>query len=70
MRLWQLPSDIADGLHVLREFGNFAAHPLKDAATGMIVDVEPGEAEWMLDIIERLFDLYFVGPALTARPLP
>lgn len=33
----------------------------------MIVDVEPGEAEWMLDIVERLFDIYFVGPALTAR---
>jgi hypothetical protein len=62
-----VPPDIADGLHVLREFGNFAAHPLADTQTGAIVEVEPGEAEWMLDIIERLFDFYFVGPALTAN---
>jgi hypothetical protein len=61
-----LPPDIADGLHALREFGNFAAHPLADIQTGAIVEVDPGEAEWMLDIVERLFDFYFVGPALTA----
>jgi hypothetical protein len=63
----KLPPDIAEALHALREFGNFAAHPMKDAATGSIVDVEAGEAEWMLDVLERLFDFCFVGPALTAK---
>lgn len=36
--------------------------------TGAIVDVETGEAEWMLDVLESLFDFYFVRPAkLAAR---
>ncbi len=35
----RLPSYIADDLHALRNIGNFAAHPQKDA-TGQIVDVE------------------------------
>jgi hypothetical protein len=36
--------------------------------TGAIVDVEPGEAEWTLDVVESLFDFYFVRPAkLAAR---
>jgi hypothetical protein len=28
------------------------------------VDVEPGEAEWLLDVIEGLFDFYFVQAAI------
>ena len=39
---------------------------MKSTSTGIIVDVEPGEAEGTLDLIERLFDSYFVGPAMTA----
>ena len=36
--------------------------------TCAIVDVEPGEAEWTLDVVESLFDFYFVRPAqLAAR---
>jgi hypothetical protein len=62
----KLPTDIADALHLVRVIGNFAAHPLKSTNTGTIVDVEAGKAEWMLDVIERLFDHYFVGPAATA----
>ena len=29
-------------------------------------NVEPGEAEWNLDVLEDLFDFYFVRPARTA----
>ena len=58
-----LPSEIADSLHNLREIGNFAAHAQVHKATGEIVPVEPGEAEWCLDVIEMLFDFYFVRPA-------
>lgn len=36
--------------------------------TGLILGVEPGEAEWLLDVLEALFDFYFVRPArLTAK---
>jgi hypothetical protein len=60
-----LPSHIAGGLDAVRNIGNFAAHPMKSQATGDIVPVEPGEAEWNLDVLESLFDFYFVAPAKT-----
>jgi len=57
-----------DALHHIRIIGNFAAHPEKTVNTGAIVDVEPGEAEWTLDVLESLFDFNFVRPAqLAAR---
>ncbi|HMH13265.1 MAG TPA: DUF4145 domain-containing protein [Edaphobacter sp.] len=62
----KLPSHIEDGLHAVRNIGNFAAHQIKSTTTGAIVDVEPGEAEWNLDVLESLFDFYFVQPALSA----
>jgi hypothetical protein len=63
----KLPSHIAEGLHAVRNIGNFAAHPMKSKSTGEIVDVEPQEAEWNLDVLESLFDFYFVQPAINAR---
>jgi Domain of unknown function (DUF4145) len=62
-----LPSHISEGLHVVRNIGNIAAHSLKSTTTGAIVDVEPGEAEWNLDVIDMLFDFYFVQPAIAAK---
>jgi len=62
-----LPSHINESLHAVRVIGNFAAHPMKSASTGEIVEVEAGEAEWDLDVLESLFDFYFVQPALTAK---
>ena len=62
-----VPSYIAKDLHAARVIGNFAAHPLKSTNTGEILDVEPGEAEWNLDVLETLFDFYFVGPALSQK---
>lgn len=56
-----LPSHIRDAIDAVRHVGNFAAHPQKNSA-GMIVDVKPGEAEWLLDTIESLLDFYIVEP--------
>lgn len=56
----QLPTHLAEDLDAIRNVGNFAAHPLKSTNTGEIVDVEPHEAEWLLNVIEGLFDFYFV----------
>lgn len=58
-----VPSYIADQIDAVRNVGNFAAHPLKASQTGAILDVEPGEAEWLLDVLEALFDFAFVQPA-------
>jgi hypothetical protein len=60
-----LPSHIEESLDAVRNIGNFAAHPIKSKSTGEIVPVEPGEAEWNLDVVESLFDFYFVAPART-----
>jgi len=61
----KLPSDLSEAIDSIRNTGNFAAHPNKSLHTGEIFDVEPGEAEWSLDVIEDLFDFYFVRPAKT-----
>ncbi|MBZ5643216.1 MAG: DUF4145 domain-containing protein [Acidobacteriia bacterium] len=58
-----LPSLIADSIDAVRAIGNFAAHPIKSRSTGEIVDVEPNEAEWNLDVLESLFDFYYALPA-------
>jgi hypothetical protein len=50
-------------LQQVRAIGNFSARPIKDTATGTILDVEPGEAEWNLDVLDELFDFYYVQPA-------
>jgi len=59
----QLPSHLAESIDSVRHIGNFGAHPIKSKSTGEILPVEPGEAEWNLDVIEGLFDFYFVQPA-------
>lgn len=63
----KLPSHLAESIDAIRHIGNFAAHPMKSTSSGEIVDVEPGEAEWSLDVLEFLFDLYYVKPAITKR---
>jgi hypothetical protein len=55
-----LPRHLAEELDAVREIGNFAAHPMKSLATGAVLDVEPGEAEWNLEVLEHLFDFFFV----------
>ncbi len=58
----RLPTTISHNLDVVRHIGNFAAHPTKSQSTGEIIDVELGEAEWNLDVIEALMDVYYVQP--------
>jgi len=59
----KLPSHLSESLDAIRNIGNFAAHPIKSKASGEVIEVEPGEAEWNLDVLESLFDFYFVQPA-------
>ena len=49
-----LPSHLAADLDAVRVIGNFSAHPAKSTSTGEIVDVEPHEAEWSLNVLEGL----------------
>ena len=59
-----LPAYIARYLDAVRNIGNFAAYPIKSKTTNAVVDVEPGEAEWNLDVLDALFDyFYYIAPA-------
>ncbi|MBA7669029.1 hypothetical protein ES703_77155 [subsurface metagenome] len=62
-----LPSHISENLDAIRSVGNFAAHPIKETHTGTIVEVETGEAEWTLEVLEMLFDHYYVKPAIAQK---
>lgn len=57
------PAYLTGALDAVRTVGNFASHPMKYLHTGEIVDVEDGEAEWILEVLESLFDFVFVQPA-------
>lgn len=63
----RLPSDLANDVDAIRHVGNFAAHPIKRQSTGQVVDVEVGEAEWLIEVLEELFDWYFVRPKVRQR---
>ncbi|BBL58636.1 DUF4145 domain-containing protein [Methylomonas koyamae] len=58
-----LPSHLVEAVDAIRNIGNFAAHPIKATSSGEVLPVEPGEAEWTLDVLDGLFDFYFVQPA-------
>jgi hypothetical protein len=62
-----LPSYVTESIDAVRNIGNFVAHTLKSTNSGEILGVEPGEAEWNLDVIEMLFDIYFVQPAIIQK---
>jgi len=58
-----LPKYLSTQVDAIRNIGNFAAHPSKSNVTGEIVQVEQGEAEWNPDVLDALFDFYYVQPA-------
>jgi hypothetical protein len=51
----------------VRVIGNFAAHPIKSTNTGEVVAVEPGEAEFLLDVLDGVFGFYFVQPEVARK---
>lgn len=65
----KLPSSLSEGLEMVRQVGNYAAHPNKSKRTGELVEVEPHEAQFNLDVLEQLFDFYYVLPAKTEARL-
>ncbi len=62
VQLRNVPADICQSVDAIRNIGNFAAHPIKYTNTGEIVDVESGEAEWLLEVLEAILDFTFIQP--------
>jgi hypothetical protein len=57
-----IPSTLRTTIDGIRNFGNFSAHPITDVTSLQIIDVEPHEAEWCLEILEEMFDHFYVKP--------
>ena len=57
-----IPSTLITMLQVMRRVANFGAHPKKSTNSNEIIDVEIGEADIMLDLINELFDYLFIKP--------
>jgi hypothetical protein len=55
------PSRIRTHLQHLREIGDFGAHTKKDDL-GQIIEVTRDDAEWTLDLVERLFEYFIFDP--------
>ena len=51
-----------EALDTARCFGNFSSHPPTNHSPDKVVDVEDGEAEWCLDVVERLIQYYYASP--------
>jgi hypothetical protein len=62
----RLPSYVQSFVDNIRNLGNISAHPSQSHATGEILDVEPGEADWILELLEELFDHFYAKPAEAA----
>ena len=60
---YALPSSLKDSLDGIRGFGNLGAHPEADPDSGHLLNVEDGEAEWCLHVLERLFEHLYINPA-------
>ena len=65
----KLPTLLLRITDAVRQFGNFSAHQKTNAVTRQIIEIEPGEAELCLEIVEGLFEHYYVRPAIDARKL-
>lgn len=50
------PSDLIILFDRIRHYGTFAAHAKTDQISGEIIDIDPGEADSLLDILEEMFD--------------
>jgi Domain of unknown function (DUF4145) len=61
-----IPTSLRQTVDAIRNFGNFSAHPMADQTTLQIIPVEDGEAEWCLEILEEMFDHYYVKPKQAA----
>lgn len=66
LRDGRLPGWLAESVDAVRNIGNFADHPAKTTNSGEIVEVEKNESEWNLDVIEELFDFFYVQPSRDA----
>lgn len=62
-----LPAYLKQALQMLARMAGLEPDSPKSLRPDALAAVEPGEAEWLLDVLQSLFDLYFVQPAHMQR---
>lgn len=63
-----LPASVHEAVDAIRQYGNFGAHPITDVTTLQLIEIEAGEADWCIEVVEELMDHYYERPAkLKAR---
>jgi hypothetical protein len=63
----QLPPYLKEALCTLSRVASLDLHETKSTLPEALAGVEPGEADWLLDVLDPLFELYFVQPARMQR---
>jgi hypothetical protein len=67
VRSTELPAYLKDALQTLSRIARLQPGSEKSRRPELLAPVEPGEAEWLLDVLHPLFELYFVQPARVQR---
>ncbi len=62
-----LPPYLKDALRSLSQIAKLGPDNEKSKRPEVLAPIEPGEAEWLLDVLRPLFELYFVQPAQLQR---
>lgn len=65
----QMPPYLSEALRTLSVVAKLESNANKSLRPEALTAVEPGEPEWLLDILQSLFELYFVQPARLRRKL-
>jgi hypothetical protein len=55
------PGSLRENLHHFREVADFGAHTQKDDQAE-VIDIGRDEAEWTLDLLDRLFEYFILAP--------
>ena len=63
----ELPLYLKDALRTYARVAKLDSGYGKNLHPEALTPVEPGEAEWLLDVLQPLFELYFVQPARLLR---
>jgi hypothetical protein len=63
----ELPLYLKDALRTYARVAKLDSGYSKNLHPEALTPVEPGEAEWLLDVLQPLFELYFVQPARLRR---
>jgi hypothetical protein len=66
-RSTELPPYLKDALRTLSRVAKLDSDSEKSKRPESLATVEPAEAEWLLDVLQSLFELYFVQPARLQR---